>query len=356
MNPREKTLKELQEYTDKELIQKKYYELRNDPVALKQYAAEIEDTVREQHILLFDFPFVHHPDLLRESDLYPHLSISHVSNVNVVRHLRYTPVFEHSHSFFTVLYVLSGQCGHTVNGMDVPMAEGDVFFLPPYAKQTISVFDDSIVLNIHIRRDTFGDYFFNVLRRNSILSNFFINSLYTTEPIQGILFHTGTNEEIRDLFLEMYREARLDDQYSWRILDNMVPILFATLLRRHSDSIEYIGEDARDKLRSQRVAILSYINDHFRTITLEELADVFHYSVPHISKLIQNEAGIGFATLVRQVRMNHATALLRNTHTPVSEISYLVGYENPESFIRAFKKEYKISPSAYRKKNVPTEE
>ena len=158
MNPREKTLKELQEFTNKELIQKKYYELRNDPVALKQYAAEIEDTVREQHILLFDFPFVHHPDLLRESDLYPHLSISHVSNVNVVRHLRYTPVFEHSHSFFTVLYVLSGQCGHTVNGIDVPMAEGDVFFLPPYAKQTISVFDDSIVLNIHIRRDTFGDY------------------------------------------------------------------------------------------------------------------------------------------------------------------------------------------------------
>ncbi|MCR5230559.1 MAG: AraC family transcriptional regulator, partial [Solobacterium sp.] len=223
-----------------------------------------------------------------------------------------------------------------------------------YAKQTISVFDDSVILNIHIRRDTFGDYFFNVLRRSSILSNFFINSLYTTEAIQGILFHTGDSEEIRDTFLDLYREAKTDDKYSWRILDHLVPVLFAKLLRDYSEKVDLIGPDAKDKLRNQRVSILSYINDHFRTVTLEDIADEFHYSVPHISKLIQTEAGVSFSALVRQVRMNHATALLRNTETPISEIGYMVGYENPESFIRAFKKVYSISPSAYRRKNVPS--
>ena len=40
-------------------------------------------------------------------------------------------------------------------------------------KQTIEVFDSSLVLNLHIRRDTFDDVFFNALRYNNILSDFF---------------------------------------------------------------------------------------------------------------------------------------------------------------------------------------
>ncbi|MCR5755088.1 MAG: AraC family transcriptional regulator [Acetatifactor sp.] len=349
MNSREELLQTLQRYTEKEKVYKKYYDLRNDPEAQKEYRKEIEQFVRDQHLLIFDFPFVTHPELLTESDLYSHLSITKGSNVNIVRHLRYTPVFWHSHTFFTVLYVLTGQCGHKVGNIDLPMVQGDVFFLPPYTRQTIEVFDDSVVLNIHIRKDTFGDYFFNALRSNSILSNFFISSLYSKDPMQGILFSTGDSEEIQGLFLDMYQEVLLDDTYSWRLLDNMVPILFVKLLRGYSDRIRLVGTKSNKKPNDQRLNLLSYIHDNYRTVTLTQVAEHFHYSVTHCSKLIQKEAGIGFAAFVRQIRMNHAVALLRNTHTPISEISYMVGYETPESFIRAFKKLYAMSPSQFRK-------
>lgn len=48
--------------------------------------------------------------------------------------------------------------------------------------------------------------------------------------------------------------------------------------------------------------------------------------------------------------MNHATALLLNTRASVADIASMVGYENPESFIRVFQKVYQMSPTAYRKK------
>ena len=352
MYSRENLLQTLQEYTEKELIYKKYYELRNDPAAQKAYMAEIEPLVREKHLLIFDFPFISHPELLTESDLYSHLSITKGSNVNIVRHLRYTPVFWHSHTFFTVLYVLAGQCGHKVGDLNVPMKQGDVFFLPPYVKQTIEVFDDSIVLNIHIRKDTFGDYFFNVIRNSNIISNFFINSLYSKDPIRGLLFRTGDNIEIRNLFLDMYQEVLLDDTYSWRLLDYMVPSLFVKLLRGYSDQVQLIGPHANKKLNQQHLRLLGFIHDNYQSVTLEQVADHFHYSVPHCSKLIQSEAGMGFSAFVRKLRMEHATTLLRNTHTPISEICYTVGYETPESFIRAFKKSYGVSPSQYRKQNA----
>ena len=50
--------------------------------------------------------------------------------------------------------------------------------------------------------------------------------------------------------------------------------------------------------------------------------------------------------------MNHAVSLLLNSRIPVSEISSIVGYENPESFIRSFQKVYQMSPTAYRKQKL----
>ena len=355
MESRKAFLDSLKEYTEEELIYKKFYSLRDKPDEKRKYMDEIEDYVRKHYLLIFDFPFITYPELLTEDDLYSTLSITKGSNVNIVRHLRYTPVFWHSHSFFTVLYVLSGQCGHKVGDLDVPMKQGDVFFLPPYVKQTIEVFDDSLVLNLHIRADTFGDYFFNVLRRGSMLSNFFIESLFSKNQPHGIMFHTGDSEEIRDLYLDLYQEVLLDDAYSWRLLDNMVPILFAKLLRGYSDTSEVIGGTDQSK-HSSHLNILSYIYEHYRDITLEELARHFNYSVPHISRLIREETDHGFVDIVRKVRMGHATALLRTTDIPVAEIGDQVGYENTESFIRAFKKINGMSPSVYRKKTRKSSE
>ena len=350
MTQKEALLSRLQEFTEEETVYKAYYELRDDPEGRKQFLTEWENYAREHRLLIFDYPFVSYPEVLTEEDLYKHLSITRGSNVNVVRHLRYTPVFTHSHSFFTVLYVLRGQCGHTVGGADLPMQQGDVFFLPPYVKQTIAVFDDSLVLNLHIRRDTFDDVFFNSLRYNNILSDFFMSCLYSKKPVSGILFHTGNDEEIEGLFLEMYKEVCLDDSYSWRLLNNLVPLLFAKILRAYSDKAVFTGVDDRQRTDSSKLRILSYINDHYRTVTLEDVAAHFNYSVPHCSKLIRDETGVGFVAFVRRIRMNHAVALLLNTHRSVADISAMVGYENPESFIRVFQKVYHMSPTAYRRK------
>lgn len=349
MGTHEELLNSLLPLTEEEQVYKRFYELRNDPTARAAYAAQMEDFVRTHRLLVFDYPFVTYPEVLREEDLYKHLSITKGSNVNVFLHYRYTPVFVHKHSFFTLLYVLRGQCAHTAGGENVPMKRGDVFFLPPYVEQTIGVFDNSLLVSIHIRKDTFDDVFFNALRYNNILSDFFMSCLYSQEPVDGILFPTGNDADIENLILEMYQETQLDDSYSWRLLNNMVPILFAKILRGYSDRAVFTGSGSKQSADSSKLRMLSYINDNYRTVTLEDVAEHFNYSVPHCSKLIRSETGVGFVAFVRRIKMNCAVALLENTRSSVADISYMVGYENPESFIRAFQKIYQMSPSAYRK-------
>ena len=346
---KQELLERLLEYTEEEEVYREYYALRDDPEGRERFLRERETFAREHRLLIFEYPFVSYPEVLTEADLYPFLSISREGSVNVVRHLRYTPVFWHSHSFFTVLYVLRGRCGHRVGDLDLPMERGDVFFLPPYVRQTIEVFDDSLVLNIHIRRDTFDDVFFSSLRYNNILSDFFLGCLYSREHGgNGILFKTGEDEEIEESFLEMVRETERDDAYSWKLLNHLVPLLFVRLLRGYSDTAVFPGENRRQG-RSGTLPILSYIRDNYRDITLEKTAEHFHYSVSHCSRLIREETGTGFVDFVRRIRMGHAASMLTESRQPVADISTMVGYENPESFIRAFEKVYGMSPTQYRR-------
>ena len=352
MKKKAELMQDLLEYTEDEKVYLKLYELRDDPDAYSRYLSEMEDFIRERHMIVPELSYARHPDLISESELFPDLAISRGSSVNVVKHLRYTPVFRHSHTFFAVVYVLKGSCGHTLDGQDAPLYQGDVAFIPPYTVQTIEVFDDSVVLSIHIRKDTFDDIFFNVLRYSNILSDFFMSHLYSKSPARSIVFRTGNDEEIQDLFLEMYREMLLDDAYSWRLMNNLVPILLAKLLRGYSESAVISDYRAHSSPDNTRLRMLSYISDHYKDISLNELASEFGYSVPHCSRLIREETGIGFSAFVRRVKMNHAVTLLTSTRTSIADISEAVGYENTESFIRAFQKVYGMSPSAYRKQNT----
>jgi AraC family transcriptional regulator len=49
-----------------------------------------------------------------------------------------------------------------------------------------------------------------------------------------------------------------------------------------------------------------------------------------------------------QVRLAHATRLLQHTSTPVHEITWRCGFEDPSAFCRAFKVAYGVSPLHYR--------
>ena len=56
----------------------------------------------------------------------------------------------------------------------------------------------------------------------------------------------------------------------------------------------------------------------------------------------------GIATYVRKKRLSKAKALLKTTDIPIPQISDKVGFSDYNYFLRAFKKEYGISPKKVR--------
>jgi len=94
--------------------------------------------------------------------------------------------------------------------------------------------------------------------------------------------------------------------------------------------------------------IKKYLQTHFKEpITLEEAAEKIQLSPNYFSNLFKQTFDMNFTEYVTMLRMEEAKALIKlNDHT-LKEISYAVGYKDPNYFSRVFKKYFQQSPKQF---------
>lgn len=288
------------------------------------------------------------PDEFQDESFF---TVDNGVNIKVLRHNRYTPLFFNKCSFYDVVIVINGFCTHIVNNTIVNLKQGDICFVPPNMSHATATFSDSIVFNMLIRRSFFSDILFEsfLQNNNNILSNFFMTSRYCKKNEQYLVFHTDGDDDIINLLLEMYKECHNNQIFNKQILEHQIIILFAMLLRSHSDKVE--PNFALGCNYDKSVDFILYISRNISGITLDNIAKYFGYAPQYISRKIKKDTGLGYTEIVKQMRLKKAEQLLLKTIQPLQEISESVGYSNVESFMRFFKKNYGLSPAEYRKVN-----
>ncbi|MBR2016388.1 MAG: response regulator [Prevotella sp.] len=80
------------------------------------------------------------------------------------------------------------------------------------------------------------------------------------------------------------------------------------------------------------------------------LAETMHMSPTTLNRRIKSITGTNTTIYIRLKRLGRAKQLLQNTQMSMGEIQAVCGFESPSYFSRAFKAEYGISPSDFRKK------
>lgn len=97
-------------------------------------------------------------------------------------------------------------------------------------------------------------------------------------------------------------------------------------------------------------AIENYIRENYMdpSMSLNKISDEFQISESYFSHMFKEKTGINFSNYLENIRMNEAARLIRETDTSLNELYLSVGYNNANSFRRAFKKIFGVTPSAMR--------
>ncbi|WP_165452789.1 helix-turn-helix domain-containing protein [Paenibacillus thalictri] len=109
------------------------------------------------------------------------------------------------------------------------------------------------------------------------------------------------------------------------------------------------GKDAQYKLIAQE--IIRIIESEFdRDITMEECASRLHYHASYIRRALKKSCNLTFSDYLLQYRMDVAKKWLTETEMTVTDIAVRLRYNNPQNFIRYFKKATDMTPGQYREK------
>jgi AraC family transcriptional regulator len=97
-------------------------------------------------------------------------------------------------------------------------------------------------------------------------------------------------------------------------------------------------------------AAKEYILQHFREdISLQQLAKHCHVSPFHFSRIFKSMLHVPPHKYLNEIRLHHASVLLRTTNRPVSDIAFECGFGSVEHFAMAYKKMFGVSSSGYRR-------
>jgi AraC family transcriptional regulator len=115
---------------------------------------------------------------------------------------------------------------------------------------------------------------------------------------------------------------------------------------------EAMSIDKTDNYAKRFNLVFDFIERHLDdTLLLEQLSEVAHFSPFHFHRQFSSYCGMPVGRYIQLMRLKRASYRLAfNPLEKIIDIALDAGFQNPESFSRAFKQVFMLTPSQFRKK------
>ena len=261
----------------------------------------------------------------------------------------------HYHHYFEIDYVMRGSASLEMENGKRKLVAGDFCFLSPGLRHDIFPERGAQLISIVVPGITVEQTLYRLLRRDNILTSFF-RSVLDNNKTGFLLLAVPQERRIREIIRGILHEHFAQEEYASDIMPDHLAILFAFILRHCGDRYErYAGESDR-RGSEPMLAVLKYIQANYKTASLSELAERFHYEPSYLGKQIKALTGKNYTEIIREMRLDEAKRLLRATELSVDEVAEQVGYLGRAHFFRSFRAAEGMTPNEYRKqhnKNQP---
>lgn len=115
--------------------------------------------------------------------------------------------------------------------------------------------------------------------------------------------------------------------------------------------LEAVAHATAMEYRRRICLAMNFICDNLgRELTLDEIAASASFSMFHFHRIFKIVVGETVADFTRRVRLEMAAnKLVLGRHTPITDIALACGFSSSQNFAKAFRQNFGLTPSAYRK-------
>ena len=140
-------------------------------------------------------------------------------------------------------------------------------------------------------------------------------------------------------------ELNNDDEYNETQVRGSLLVLLSEFFR----NVKLIDNISCDNNLVKNIINFCYEN-YDSDISLQSISESLHINRYYISHIFSQKLHTSFNDYINYLRIRKACEMLKSNDSPITEISYAVGYGSPRTFNRCFMKIKGITPKEYRNK------
>lgn len=231
---------------------------------------------------------------------------------------------------YQLLYIASGKAHFYFNGKEQIIPAGNMVLYRPKEEQRYYYYgaDQTEVYWVHFT----GNNVKNILRKYGISDD------------MRVIF-TGVSLDYKNIFLQMIKELQLcKDDYE----ELLVHYFMELLIMLHRLILDRPKKKSIMHMPEMEEAVQYFHGNYNKTISIKSYALSHNMSEGWFIQNFKEYTHTSPAQYLLSLRITNAKMLLESTTYNISEISNIIGYDNPLYFSRIFKKQLGISPSEYR--------
>lgn len=263
----------------------------------------------------------------------------------------------HRHSYFELMYVLSGTVEQYIEGGCYQYGEGTACLMNCNTEHGELFSSDFICVYLCLSRKYLRDHLVRSLPAGSELEVFFRNNIQEQSDFKKDYIRFGPRQsepagepQPPELLLNQILHEKLTGQPgAEHIICGLILRLFSCLQNPNAYTLEYNKLDS-----SAEAYIFSKVSRLMECkpggLTRNELAEQLNYNSDYINRVVKKYSGMSVVQYNRSIRLKKAEWMLVFSELPITEIVTQLGYENRTHFYRLFEQKHALTPLEYRQK------
>lgn len=255
---------------------------------------------------------------------------------------------EHDHTFFELVYILSGTGLQWINNNKFPYHDGHLFMITPgdfhsFEIQTTTKFINIKFNDIYIHSAVFGAE--NIQRLEFILQH------ANHQP--GCILRNKTDKLLVKPMIEaIIREYVNRNLYSKEIITQLINTIIIVVARNIA---MFLPEQVDECSEEKSLNILQYIQSNIyqsNKIKAKAISQHFGISASYLGRYFKKHTNETMQQYILNYRMKLVENRLLHSEMRISEIVVELGFTDESHLNKLFKKYKGCSPSTFRKDNA----